>query len=113
MGIVHHSAYATYFEVARIEALEKVGLPYEGLEKSGLFIPVLSVNARFLSPARFGDTLKIHSRAEKLGKAQLQFIYEVWKDDVKICEGVTTHACMNARGKAIRPPKDLEDKLLQ
>ena len=36
MGIVHHSNYLKFFELARIEWLEFLGMPYEKIESNNL-----------------------------------------------------------------------------
>ena len=42
MGVVHHSNYIRWFEEARAEWMEAVGLPYAQLEAEGIASPVLS-----------------------------------------------------------------------
>ena len=39
MGIVHHSNYLKFFELARIEWLEKLNMPYVEIERKNI-IPV-------------------------------------------------------------------------
>lgn len=36
MGIVHHSNYIRWFEEARIELMNHVGLPYRQMEENGI-----------------------------------------------------------------------------
>ena len=36
MGIVHHSNYLKFFELARIEWLEKLNMPYEEIERNNI-----------------------------------------------------------------------------
>ena len=65
MGIVHHSNYIRYFECGRHQFLLDVGLPITELEKSGIMMPVVSVEAHYHTPARMGDILRVVSRVEK------------------------------------------------
>ena len=37
MSFVHHSNYLKYFELARLEWLDCLGISYSQLEKSGIF----------------------------------------------------------------------------
>ena len=62
MGIVHHSNYIRYFECGRHQFLLDVGLPITELEKSGIMMPVVSVEAHYHTPARMGDILRVVSR---------------------------------------------------
>ena len=43
MGFVHHSNFLKYFEKARIDWLDSIGLSYSKMEKSGLILPVVKV----------------------------------------------------------------------
>ena len=59
MGIVHHSNYIRWFEEARIDLMEQMGLGYEKMEEAGIISPVLSVQADYLRMMQFGDTFQI------------------------------------------------------
>ncbi|HRC36354.1 MAG TPA: hotdog domain-containing protein, partial [Bacteroidia bacterium] len=39
MGYVYYGNYAVYFEVARVEMLRSLGLPYKLLEDKGIILP--------------------------------------------------------------------------
>ena len=41
MGIVHHSNYIVYYEVARVAALRAWGMPYDEMYKSVIISPIL------------------------------------------------------------------------
>ena len=45
MGIVHHSNYIRWFEEARTDYMERLGIGYEKMEEQGILSPVLSVTA--------------------------------------------------------------------
>ena len=62
MGIVHHSNYIRYFEEARLDMMEQVGLSYAAMEEHGLIIPVLSVACEYIKPVLFGEKVQIHTR---------------------------------------------------
>ena len=72
MGIVHHSNYIRYFECGRHQFLLDVGLPITELEKSGIMMPVVSVEAHYHTPARMGDILRVVSRVEKERRSGLR-----------------------------------------
>ena len=48
MGYVYYGNYATYFEVARVEALRGLGFRYRNLEEQGILMPVRELNTRFM-----------------------------------------------------------------
>ncbi len=107
MGFVYYANYLTYFEVSRIQALAQMGHPYAEMEKKNIFIPVLSAEAHYKKPARFGDVLKIESTQYRLGRAKIQFNYRVFRDNDLLTLGKTTHAFMNSAGQPLRPPEDI------
>lgn len=54
MGIIHHANYLHWFEEARIDMMEQMGMGYDLMEKQGIISPVLSVHCDYKSMARFG-----------------------------------------------------------
>lgn len=60
MGIIHHSNYIRWFEEARVDALEQIGLSYDKLENIGIISPVLTVNCQYIHPVHFNDNVEIH-----------------------------------------------------
>ena len=57
MGIVHHSNYIRWFEEARIDYMEQLGLGYDKMEEQGIISPVLSVEASYLRMLLFYEPL--------------------------------------------------------
>ena len=41
MGMVHHSNYIRWFEEARVDYLEQIGLPYHMIEAGGILSPAV------------------------------------------------------------------------
>ena len=76
MGYAYYGHYASYFEVARVEALRKLGLNYREMEESGIMLPVLDYNIRFLKPAFYDDLLKIKISIRELPSVRIKFDYE-------------------------------------
>lgn len=77
MGYVYYGNYATYFEVARVEALRELGFSYRKLEDSGILLPVLDFTIRYRRPAFYDDELTIRTTIPELPGARIKFDYEV------------------------------------
>jgi len=77
MGYVYYGNYATYFEVARVEALRELGFSYRTLEDSGILLPVLDFTIRYRRPAYYDDELTIRTTIPELPRARIKFDYEV------------------------------------
>ena len=79
MGIVYHANYLTWFEIARIELLDKIGCSYLSLENAGFFLPVLSCRVDFRKPAQFDDRLRIDARIDTASSVRMEAEYEVFR----------------------------------
>jgi acyl-CoA thioester hydrolase len=111
MGVVHHSAYLAWMEVARTEFLRARGLPYRALEERGIRMPVLTVHADYKVPARYDDEVRLTARLAQATPVRFKFEYEMRRahDGVLFCTGFTEHVATDLGGRPRRIPKDLVD----
>ncbi len=77
MGIVHHSNYIRYFETARTEFFRSRGYSYDRMEKSGVYMPVLTVSAEYKAAILYDEEISVICWIEKLKGASLSLGYEV------------------------------------
>ena len=102
MGIVHHSNYIRWFELARTEFLRFVGLPYNEMERDGIQAQVLGVTARYRKPARYDDLIRVETLLDAYTPTRAWFAYRVFRGNDCLCEGKTEHAfVMNGRPVAL------------
>jgi acyl-CoA thioester hydrolase len=80
MGYVYYGNYATYFEVARVEALRAIGISYKELEAMGVMMPVLELKTKYLRPAKYDQNLTIKTMIKELPKVRIIFDYEVYNE---------------------------------
>ena len=108
MGVVHHSNYLRYFEVARLEWLSALGVSYASMEKEGLIMPVIDVKVTYKTPALFDDSLTIYIFLSEIPRVKIIFSYEIKNQKDKIvCTGETTLAFLNAKTrKPVRCPEE-------
>lgn len=91
MGFVYYGNYATYYEVARVEALRSLGITYKSLEAGGILLPVLENRSKFILPARYDDLLTIKVTLYQFPSTRLSFRYEVFNEEKKLINlGETT-----------------------
>jgi acyl-CoA thioester hydrolase len=109
MGVVHHSVYLAWMEVARTDYLRDRGMPYKALEEKGIRMPVLSVQTRYLSPARYDDEIMLKTRLVESNGVRFSFEYDILRtsDQTLICRGRTEHAATDLDGRPRRIPRDL------
>jgi len=118
MGVVHHSNYFAWFEVARVELLEKLGFPYNRLEKEGLFLPMLSAACVYRAAAGFGDEVVVSAELKEMTGVRMDINYEVRKvgEERVITQGETVHAWANSELKPVNLKKyrpDMYDVLIK
>lgn len=103
MGIVHHSNYIRWFEEARTDYMERMGLGYDRMEEEGILSPVLSVEANYLRMVHFGDTVSITCSIKSYNGIKLTIGYEVILEKTQMvhCRGTTKHCFINREGKPL------------
>ena len=77
MGIIHHANYLHWFEEARIDMMEQMGMGYDIMEKQGIISPVLSVHCDYKSMARFGETVQVLVQMKEYNGIRMTLEYTV------------------------------------
>lgn len=111
MGIIHHSNYIRYFEEARLDWMEKIGLDYRQIEDLGIIIPVMFVDCQYLVPVHFEDEIEIQVKLARFDGIKMEFSYELYqKETGQLCTtGRTGHCFLNDRMKPLRLKKQFPD----
>ena len=108
MRFAYNGKYFEYFEVGRTEMMREVGLPYEVIEKSGFFMPVIETKIHFFAPAFYDELIVIETRVEKLPtvKVHIDHVIKAKERNIIICEGYVELAFLDAKTKRpTRAPK--------
>lgn len=103
MAIVHHSNYIRWFEEARVDWFEQMGLPFAQIEAMGIQIPVVSCAARYHVSARFGDTVAIYLTCDTYNGVRLGVSYEVRSQTTGslLATGTSEHCFLNPEGRVL------------
>ncbi len=80
MGIVYYGHYATYFEVARVEAMRALGMSYRSIEESGILMPVTDFHIHYKKPGRYDELLRIETRIEEIPSIRIRFHYSTFNE---------------------------------
>ena len=110
MGYVYYGNYATYFEVARVELMRKIGITYKELENRGVILPVANFNIDYKRPAYYDDIITVTVKIMKKPGVRITFDYETKSLEGKVLNTAqTTLVFASAEtGRAIKLPDDLE-----
>jgi acyl-CoA thioester hydrolase len=96
MGVVHHSRYLPWFELARTRLCVETGYSYAEIERRGYRLVVTGVEMRYLRGARYGDEVTVECRLTRLASRGLRFEYAVLRDDELLASGASDHVWVQA-----------------
>jgi acyl-CoA thioester hydrolase len=102
-GIAHNSNYLVWFEVARVDYLERFAGGYQRLRDLGIEALVLESHVRYLQPVKFDDRLLVHARCVDVKGARFRYEYAIEREGALIADGWTAHATVDAG--SLRPTR--------
>ncbi len=107
MGVVYHSNYINYFEIGRTEAIRALGFTYKDMEATGIIMPVVEVQCKYLRPARYDDLITVTTTLQQLPRDhKISFIQEIFNEQGKLLvTGSVTLFFMEAKNmqKSVMP----------
>jgi acyl-CoA thioester hydrolase len=114
MGYCYYGNYAQFFEVGRVEALRNLGFSYKELEDSGIILPVLEYQIKYIKPAYYDDILTIQTKISKMPKTRMYFEYETYNEAGELLNIASTTLVFvdEKTGKPTKPPKDLVESIV-
>ena len=112
-GHVNHAQYVHYLEVARIEALEALGLSLPEMRRQGYVIFAVELNVKYLAPARAGDTLEIATSIREIRGARSIWIQEIREAGSQrlLVTAEVTGAFATEDGRPARTPASFRERL--
>lgn len=81
MGVVYHTNYLNWMEVARTEYIRCLGISYKEIEDRGLLLPVIDLEIKFRLPAYYDDVVSIYTRIADFTHLRLAFEYEIRREE--------------------------------
>jgi acyl-CoA thioester hydrolase len=93
MGYMYYGNYAEFFEVGRVEMLRSLGLTYAGMEASGIMMPVMEMNCKYLKPARYDEEITVRVIMDKLPGVTIHFKYELFNEKQELIHQGETLLC--------------------
>lgn len=110
-GVVYYSNYLKYFEEVRTEHLLSKGIEMKELIEKGIFFVVSHADIKYKRPGKYGDTLSITSRIDKIKSVSIEFHQEATKDEAVIVECKATLVMVNTSLKPTPIPQNIRDLL--
>ena len=111
MGIMHHSRYYPWFELARSEFIRQIGISYSEMEKLGVLLPLTETGAKYFEGLRYEERAQVECTLCELSVARCGFSYTIRRvSDGKITTtGITRHGFVDKNFAAINLKKKFRD----
>ncbi len=112
MGVVYHSHYIEYYEVARTECMRSLGISYRELEETGIILPVIRAESNYRGSLFYDDEIEVLARITEMPEFKIKFDYEVLKNSKCVNKGHTELLFYNeAKKRPCKAPEALLEKL--
>lgn len=114
MGYLYYGHYPAYYEIGRVEMLRSLGLTYKSLEEDHqVMMPVMSLNMRYVRPARYDELLTIRTSLRKMPDHYIIFHVEILNESLQLVNGGQVKLCFvhMGTGKTVNVPEVLVEKL--
>jgi acyl-CoA thioester hydrolase len=112
-GVVYHANYARYFERGRSDFLRVAGIAHAALlerdEPTAFTVTRLEID--FRRAARIDDALLVRTTYDAVRGPRMFISQRITRGEDLIAEARVEAACIDLKGRAIRPPPGLKDAL--
>ncbi len=106
-GLVYHASYLRFLERGRSDFLRLAGADHVVMAALGTAFAVLRLEIDFHRAARIDDALIVVTGIAEARGPRLGFAQRVERGGEVICTAVVEAACIDAAGRARRPPPEL------
>ncbi len=106
MGVVHHSNFVRYLELARVAWLAEHDQPYTAYVAQGLHFATTRVEVDYRQPVRFDDTVRVDTWADWVRGASMRMLYTLHVGDTLVATAATEHASVDTSGRVRRIPRE-------
>ena len=110
-NVVYYARYLEHLEEARTEFCRSRGIDVAALAAQGTIFPVVHLEIDYKAPARYGDTLRVYIRPEKVGNASVHLAQEIRRGETTILTAKVVWACVSRELKVRRIPDEMRAAL--
>ena len=113
MGVVYHSRYLVWLDIARTEHLRRTGMSYADLERRGLRLAVGELRIRYRQPARYDDRVRVRCWVRENLARRICFGYAVDRaeDGALLVTAETSMMVLGPEFQWARLPGDVRELL--
>lgn len=104
-GVVYHANYLRWFERARSDLLECLGIDQRGALDAGEGLyTVAEATLRYRAPARLGDVVTIETFAEAVGRVRCTLRQIAWRGETRLCDATVKVGFISLDGRPRKQP---------
>jgi acyl-CoA thioester hydrolase len=81
MGVVYHTNYLVWCEIARTDLIRTLGASYRELEERGIRLAVSEASVRYIAAARYDDRIRVETRLTRVTSRTMVFDYTIMNAD--------------------------------
>ncbi|MFP4474888.1 MAG: acyl-CoA thioesterase [Desulfatibacillaceae bacterium] len=115
MGIVYYANYLRIFEFGRLELFRSMGVTVHVPEVAGYVFPAVEAHCRYITAAEADDLLTVETTLDAEKRSAFRFDYRILREEdgeqTLVATGHSIHACMDDKGRVVRPPRYLRDRI--
>jgi acyl-CoA thioester hydrolase len=109
-GVVFNAHYLVWADEAVNAWWEARGVPWDDLTRRGIEYYVVASALEWRSSARWGDTVEVDAKTEKLGRSSLTLRFDIRVGERTCCVVRTTYVC-TADGASTPWPDDVRERI--
>jgi acyl-CoA thioester hydrolase len=112
VGVVWHGHYLRYLEDARWALMNQLGYGLDRMVASGFVWPIVELQTRYVSPARFGDRLRVRaSLVEWESRMAVNYLVSRLGDGARVVRARTVQVAVDAGSGELQfaTPPDFAD----
>lgn len=108
MGVVYHSNYLKWMEIARTEYFRDMPITYNDIEKEGFFLAIKKVDVEYINSAKYDDIIEIFVEIKKINNIKIEFYYEMYDDkNILKAKGTTVNVFVDNKGNLKRISQEM------
>jgi acyl-CoA thioester hydrolase len=113
MGVVYHTNYLVWCEIARTDLIRMFGASYRELEERGIRLAVSEASVRYIAAARYDDRIRVETRLSRVTSRTMIFDYTILNADTmqRLATASTTLISLDASNRVSVLPADVRRAL--
>jgi len=105
-GVVYYANYLKHLEEGRTEFCLENGINTQEYARQGVWFVVANIEVTYRAPARYGETVTVETRVEKVGRTSIVFKQRILRDAKLLIESTVVWVCVNTEFKPRSVPEE-------